>query len=80
MKTITANGNAPASPGTRPRVNGTGSVQLHLKVSDPDMYAELSKRGETQANGVCPGGDEGRPHRVPAGPGPGRRRGGPGSR
>ena len=28
--------------------NGTGSVKLHLDVSDPDLYAELSKREEPE--------------------------------
>ena len=28
--------------------NGTGSVELHLTISDPDLYAELSKRDEPE--------------------------------
>lgn len=30
------------------RSNGTGSIALHLSVSDPDLYAELSKRDEPE--------------------------------
>ena len=26
------------------RSNGSGSIELHLTISDPDLYAELSKR------------------------------------
>ena len=46
MKTITVNGNAPAAAGVSPHPNGIGLVQLYLKVSDPDLYAELHKREE----------------------------------
>ena len=28
--------------------NGTGSIELHLTISDPDLYAELSKRDEPE--------------------------------
>ena len=43
MKTATVNGNG---VGARPHLNGTGHVQLDLDVTDPDLYAELSKRQE----------------------------------
>ena len=30
------------------RSNGSGSIELHLTISDPDLYAELSKRDEPE--------------------------------
>ncbi len=41
---VASNGPGPAMAYS----NGTGSVELHLTISDPDLYAELSKRDEPE--------------------------------
>lgn len=41
---VAANGAAAGSPHS----NGTGSIELRLTISDPDLYAELSERDEPE--------------------------------